>query len=146
MLYGNFKVVTVMNDEMFRLSLIELMNEDLLNDFFNMIFKFHIKDGEYIYMQYKIVNNNIVMNVFDNGKKRRFKAYIFCLNDIGKSDKNVICVNVNSSYEKYKNGSINKLYLLGALLKAKSLEERKEIINLLADNKIKNILLEHFTL
>ena len=38
-LYGNLKVVNFMNDEIFRLSLIDVMNEGLLNDFVNDNFK-----------------------------------------------------------------------------------------------------------
>lgn len=135
-----------MNDELFRLSLIDFMNNDVLNDFVNKVFKYRLKDGEYVYIQYKIVKGNIVMNIFDNGKNNRFKAYIFSCNDIKNTDNNVVYININSSYDKYKKGSINKLYLLGALLKSNDLEERKRIINILADNKIKNILLNHFTL
>ncbi len=119
---------------------------DVLNDFVNKVFKYNLKDGEYVYIQYKIVKGNIVMNIFDNSKRNRFKAYIFCYNDLKSTDNNVIYININNSYEKYKKGSINKLCLLGALLKSNDLEERKKIIDILADNKIKNILLEHFTL
>lgn len=122
------------------------MNMDVLNDFVNKVFKYNLKDGEYVYIQYKIVKGNIVMNIFDNSKRNRFKAYIFCYNNLKSTDNNVIYININNSYEKYKKGSINKLCLLGALLKSNDLEERKKIIDILADNKIKNILLEHFTL
>ena len=40
-----------MNDEIFRLSLIDVMNEGLLNDFVNDIFgyDFDIKKEEYVY-------------------------------------------------------------------------------------------------
>ena len=46
-----------MNDEMFRLSLIDITNNDLLNDFVNNIFDydFDLKKGEYVYVQYKII-------------------------------------------------------------------------------------------
>ena len=48
-----------MIDEPFRLSLIEIMNNDLLNDFVNCIFDYNLKKDEYVYIQYKIVNGNI---------------------------------------------------------------------------------------
>ena len=135
-----------MNDEMLRLSLIDLMNEDLLNYFVTRIFKYRLKDGEYIYMQYKIVNDNIVINIYDNGKINRFKAYIFTNNDIIDDDRNVYYINIDKCYNKYKNkGTKNKLDLLGALLKEQDNNEKKKIINYIDDNGIKNILLKHFT-
>ena len=95
-----------MNDEMFRLSLIDITNNDLLNDFVNNIFgyDFDLKNEEYVYIQYKIVSKNIVLNIYDNKNSNRFKAYIFTLNNI-KSDDNSIYINVNNEYDKYK---INK--------------------------------------
>ncbi len=135
-----------MNDEMFRLSLIELMNEDLLNDFVNKIFKYRLKDGEYIYMQYKIVNGNIVLNIYDNGKVNRFKAYIFTNNDIICNGRDIYYINIDKCYNKYKNARTkNKLDLLGALLREQDNDEKRKIINYIDNNGIKNILLKHFT-
>ena len=145
MIYDKFKVVIGMNDEMLRLSLIELMNENLLNDFVNSIFKYRLKDGEYVYMQYKIVNDNIVLNIYDNSNANRFKAYIFTNENID-NDKDVYYINIEDCYHKYKNkGTRNKLNLLGALLKEQDNEEKKKIINYIDDNSMKNILLKHFT-
>ena len=55
-----------MNDEMFRLSLIDITNNDLLNDFVNNIFgyDFDFDNEEYVYIQYKIVSKNIVLNIY----------------------------------------------------------------------------------
>ena len=145
MIYDKFKVVIGMNDEMLRLSLIELMNENLLNDFVNSIFKYRLKDGEYVYMQYKIVNDNIVLNIYDNSNANRFKAYIFTNENID-NDKDVYYINIEDCYHKYKNkGTRNKLNLLGALLKEQDNDEKKRIINYIDDNSMKNILLKHFT-
>ena len=133
-----------MNDEMLRLSLIELMNENLLNDFVNSIFKYRLKDGEYVYMQYKIVNDNIVLNIYDNSNANRFKAYIFTNENID-NDKDVYYINIEDCYHKYKNkGTRNKLNLLGALLKEQDNDEKKKIINYIDNNAVKNILLKHF--
>ena len=135
----------MMNDEMLRLSLIELMNKNLLNAFVNKIFDYNLKDDEYIYMQYKIVNDNIVLNIYDNSNANRFKAYIFT-NDNIDNDKDVYYINIDRCYDKYKNKKTrNKLDLLGALLKEKDNDEKKIIINYIDDNGIKNILLKHFT-
>ena len=145
MIYDKFKVVIGMNDEMLRLSLIELMNENLLNDFVNSIFKYRLKDGEYVYMQYKIVNDNIVLNIYDNSNANRFKAYIFTNENID-NDKDVYYINIEDCYHKYKNkGTRNKLNLLGALLKEQDNDEKKKIINYIDNNAVKNILLKHFT-
>ena len=116
-----------MNDEMFRLSLIDITNNDLLNDFVNNIFgyDFDLKKEEYVYIQYKIVSKNIVLNIYDNKNSNRFKAYIFTLNNIN-SDDNSIYINVNNEYDKYKIGSKNSLCLLSSLLISKNSNEKKD--------------------
>ena len=134
-----------MNDEMLRRSLIDIMNNDLLNDFVNRVFKYRLKDNEYIYMQYKLVNNNIVLNIYDNSKNNRFKAYIFSLDEFSNDDDNVMYININNCYKKYKDSKTkNKLYLLGALLLSKEEKEKRDIINSLFDNDIRNILISNF--
>lgn len=133
-----------MSDEPFRLSLIEIMNNDLLNDFVNCIFDYNLKNDEYVYIQYKIVNGNIILNIFDNSEDNRFKAYIFTDDDTETQDDDIIYVNVETCYQKYKNGNKKKLILLGALLKSGNKEEKKEIIISLFDNDIKNILIDNF--
>ena len=141
-----FKLVVSMNDEMLRLSLIELMNVDLLNDFVNKIFKYHRKKDDYIYIQYKIVNGNIVINIYDNGRSNRFKAYIFTNDEVLNDDKEVNYINIGDCYNKYKkNGTRDKLYLLGALLKEQDNDEKKKIINYLDNSDMRPILLKHFT-
>ncbi len=133
-----------MSDEPFRLSLIEIMNNDLLNDFVNCIFDYNLKKDEYVYIQYKIVNGNIILNIFDNSEDNRFKAYIFTDNETETQDDDIIYVNVGTCYQEYKNGNKNKLILLGALLKSDNKDEKKEIIKSLFDNNIKNILIDNF--
>ena len=134
-----------MNDEMLRKSLIDIMNNDLLNDFVNKVFKYRLKDNEYIYMQYKLVNNNIVLNIYDNSRNNRFKAYVFSLDEFSNDDDSVMYININNCYKKYKdNKTKNKLYLLGALLISKEEKEKRDIIDSLFDNDIKNILINNF--
>ena len=91
-----------MNDEIFRLSLIDVMNEGLLNDFVNDIFgyDFDIKKEEYVYIQYKILGDNIILNIYDNKNSNRFKAYIFTLNDIDSTG-NSRYINVKKEYDKF---------------------------------------------
>ena len=138
-------LVIHVNDEMFRQALIELMDKGLLNKFVNLVFKYRLKDTEYVYMQYKIVKNNIVLNIFDNSRKNRFKGYIFTKNGNEISDNNIIYVNIDDCYQKYKEKKTkNKLFLIGALLKADRSEEKKEIIEYFEDKDIKKVLKKFF--
>ena len=136
-----------MNDEMLRQSLIEVMNMNLLNCFVNRIFAYKLGDNEFVYIQYKIVKGNIVLNIFDNTKKNRFKAFIYTLDNID-SDDNTIYINVKDCYNNWKeNNTKKKLYLLGALLYCNENKEKKEIIeSLFDDTKIKYVLYKYFIL
>ena len=134
-----------MNDEMFRLALVDITNADLLNDFVNDIFgyDFDLRNEEYVYIQYKIVDNNIILNIYDNKNSNRFKAYIFTLNDID-SDGTSRYINVKKEYDKYKKGNKDKLCLLSSLLFTKDNNEKIEIINSLFSGKIKDIFSHYF--
>ena len=134
-----------MNDEIFRLSLIDVMNEGLLNDFVNDIFgyDFDIKKEEYVYIQYKILGDNIILNIYDNKNSNRLKAYIFTINDID-SDKDTKYINVKEEYDKYKNGNKEKITLMASLLLSKNNNEKKEIIESLFSGKIKDIFSHYF--
>lgn len=130
---------------MFRLALIDITNDDLLNDFVNDIFEydFDLKKEEYVYIQYKIVDNNVILNIYDNKNSNRFKAYIFTLSDID-SDGNSRYINVKKEYDKYKKGNKDKLCLLSSLLFTKDNNEKIEIINSLFSGKIKDIFNHYF--
>lgn len=136
-----------MNDEMLRLSLIEFMNIGLLNDFVNRIFGYRLEDNQFVYIQYKIVNGNVILNVFDNVKKNRFRAFIYTLDNID-SDNSTTYINVKDCYNKWKVKKIKKkLYLLGALLYSTINKEKKEIIESLFDDiRIKYVLYKFFIL
>lgn len=134
-----------MNDEIFRLSLIDVMNEGLLNDFVNDIFgyDFDIKKEEYVYIQYKVLGENIILNIYDNKNSNRFKAYIFTMNDID-SDNDAKYINVKEEYDKYKNGNNEKITLMASLLLSNDINEKKEIIESLFSGKIKDIFSHYF--
>lgn len=134
-----------MNDEIFRLSLIDVMNDGLLNDFVNDIFgyDFDIKKEEYVYIQYKVLGDNIILNIYDNKNNNRFKAYIFTMNDID-SDEDTKYINVKEEYDKYKNGNKEKITLMASLLLSKNNNEKKEIIESLFSGKIKDIFSHYF--
>lgn len=120
-----------MNDEIFRLSLIDVMNEGLLNDFVNDIFgyDFDIKKEEYVYIQYKVLGDNVILNIYDNKNNNRFKAYIFTMNDID-NDEDTKYINVKEEYDKYKNGNKEKITLMASLLLSKNNNEKKRLLNL----------------
>ena len=120
---------------------------DLLNDFVNKIFGYRLGDNEFVYIQYKIVNYNIVLNVFDNAKKNRFRAFIYTLDNID-SDDDTMYINVKECYNKWKHNKTKKrLYLLGALLYCTNNQEKREIIESLFDDvKIKYVLYKYFIL
>lgn len=136
-----------MNDEMLRLSLIDIMNLGLLNKFVNKIFGYRLGNNEFVYIQYKIVKDNVVLNVFDNTKENRFKAYIYSLDNID-SDDYTMYINVKECYNKYlSKRTKKKLYLLGALLYSSDNQEKKEIIESLFDDiTIKYVLYKYFIL
>lgn len=133
-----------MNDEMFRQSLIEITDNDLLNDFMNNVFGYNLSKDEYVYIQYKIVNGDIFLNIFDNNNDNRFNAICFTNNSSLKS-KQIDYIDINKSYNDYKNGMINNnTVLIGALLKTSNDNEKRELINALFDSKMKNIFIKHF--
>ena len=130
---------------MFRLALIDITNDDLLNDFVNDIFgyDFDLKRKEYVYIQYKVLGDNIILNIYDNKNNNRFKAYIFTMNDID-SDNDAKYINVKEKYDKYKNGNKEKITLIASLLLSKDNDEKKEIIESLFSGKIKDIFSHYF--
>lgn len=134
-----------MNDEAFRLSLIDITNLDLLNDFVNYIFEydFVFDNGEYVYIQYKIVNDNIVLNIYDNKDSNRFKAYIFTLSDITNDDSSTY-INVKKEYDKYLNGDMSNICLLSSLLFSNNNDEKRDIIEHLFTGKIKETFSHYF--
>ena len=71
--------------------------------------------------------------------------YVFSLDEFSNEDDSVMYININNCYKKYKdNKTKNKLYLLGALLISKEEKEKRDIINSLFDNDIRNILINNF--
>lgn len=137
-----------MNDEMFRLSLIDVMNANLLNGLVNTIFGYDFNENEYVYIQYKLINGNVVLNIFDNKDSNRFKAYIFCHNDIDNDDNDAFYINVDEAYKRFleNNGKNDNVSLIGALLVSKDNNEKREIIDSLFDATTRDIFYKHFIL
>lgn len=137
-----------MNDEMFRLSLIDVMNANLLNGLVNTIFGYDFNENEYVYIQYKLINGNVVLNIFDNKDSNRFKAYIFCHNDIANDDNDAFYINVDEAYKRFldNNGKNDNVSLIGTLLVSKDNNEKREIIDSLFDATTRDIFYKHFIL
>lgn len=137
-----------MNDEMFRLSLIDVMNANLLNGLVNTIFGYDFNENEYVYIQYKLINGNVVLNIFDNKDSNRFKAYIFCHNDIANDYNDAFYINVDEAYKRFleNNGKNDNVSLIGALLVSKDNNEKREIIDSLFDAATRDIFYKHFIL
>ncbi len=134
-----------MNDECFRLALIDIMHAGLLNDFVNLVFGYNLKSNEDVYMQYKIASGNIILNIFDNCNNNRFNGYIFSNNNIIDDNNEITYIDINDAYKKYKNdNNYNNLILIGALLKSNNEDEKIHIINLLFDGKMKKIISRNF--
>lgn len=134
-----------MNDECFRLALIDIMHAGLLNDFVNLVFGYNLKSNEDVYMQYKIASGNIILNIFDNCNNNRFNGYIFSNNNIIDDNNEITYIDINDAYKKYKNdNNYNNLILIGALLKSNNENEKIHIINLLFDGKMKKIIRRNF--
>lgn len=134
-----------MNDECFRLALIDIMHAGLLNDFVNLVFGYNLKSNEDVYMQYKIASGNIILNIFDNCNNNRFNGYIFSNNNIIDDNNEITYIDINDAYKKYKNdNNYNNLILIGALLKSNNENEKIHIINLLFDGKMKKIISRNF--
>lgn len=102
-----------------------------------------LKKEEYVYIQYKVLGDNIILNIYDNKNNNRFKAYIFTMNDID-SDEDTKYINVKEEYDKYKNGNKEKITLMASLLLSKNNNEKKEIIESLFSGKIKDIFSHYF--
>ena len=95
--------------EIFRQILIKLMNTGLLNEFISIVFNYDLDRNDFIFAQYKIINGDVTLEIFDNNNVNRFNAYVFVENS-----KNITIekeVNNNTSatylyldncYKKYK--------------------------------------------
>lgn len=137
-----------MDKEVIRSILIELMNKNLLNSFVNNIFSYSLKDDEYVYIQFKTTDTNIIMNIFDNAQNNRFNAFVFISNEsdkytVYKDDIGITYLNNNNCYKEYKKGNTDKLILFGSLMKTSNKNEQKDIINKMFSKDLK-IVFENF--
>lgn len=134
--------------EIFRQILIKLMENGLLNDFISIVFNYDLEQNDFIYAQYKLINKEIVLEIFDNNKKNRFNAYVFVENSKdkfieNKSDENtaITYLYLDNCYKKYKeNKNVSNLIKLASAFRVKSDKEFKELIQGVFNKDIEKII------
>lgn len=136
--------------EIFRQILISLMEKGLLNEFVSIVFDYDLEANDFIYAQYKIVNKEMILEIFDNNKANRFNAYIFVekSNDkyIEKNTKNNTAITylyLDNCYKKYKEDkNVSNLIKLASSFRVKSQEEFNELIKGIFPKEIENIIFD----
>lgn len=134
--------------EVFRQILIKLMDDGLLNEFISITFNYNLKDNDFIFAQYKIIDNNVMLDIFDNNIKNRFNAYIFVEDSenilIEKEVNKDACITylyIDNCYKKYKqNKKISNLLKLAASFRVKNINELKDLIKNTYPKKIEKII------
>lgn len=135
-------------EEIFRQILINTMNEGLLNEFISIVFNYNLQESDFVYAQFKVVDSNIILNIFDNNQQNRFNAYIIVKNIDNiytekTIDKNttITYVYIDNCYKKYQNQEkMTNLEKVSATFKAKNLDEFKHIIQGVFPKRIQKII------
>lgn len=136
--------------EVFRQILIRLMDEGLLNDFISIVFDYNLEDNDFIYAQYKIVDNNVILNIFDNNKKNRFNAYVFVEDSFNimlekevKDDTSITYLYLDNCYKKYKEKEkLTNLIKLACCFRVEKREEFNNLIKGIFPKEIEKIIYE----
>ena len=135
--------------EIFRRILVSLMENGLLNDFISIVFDYDLEQNDFIYAQYKLINKEIILEIFDNNKSNRFNAYVFVENSEDKfiennSNKNtsITYLYIDNCYKKYKEEkNVSNLIKLASSFRVTK-EEFKELIQGIFTKEIENIIYE----
>ena len=136
--------------EIFRQILINLMNKGYLNDFISITFDYNLEDNDFIYAQYKIIDNNVILDIFDNNKKNRFNAYIFVedsqddlIEKQVNKDTSITYLYIDNCYKKSREtNKISNLLKLAASFRVKNMNEFKDLINGIYPKEIEKIIYE----
>lgn len=134
--------------EIFRQILINLMNEGYLNDFITITFNYNLEDNDFIYAQYKIIDNNVVLDIFDNNVKNRFNAYIFVEDSENiliekevNQDASITYLYIDNCYKKYKdNKRLSNLLKLAASFRVKDINEFNDLIKGIYPKEIEKLI------
>lgn len=136
--------------EIFRQILIKLMNTGLLNEFISIVFNYDLDRNDFIFAQYKIINGDVTLEIFDNNNVNRFNAYVFVENSknitIEKEVNNntsVIYLYLDNCYKKYKNNyKVDNLIKLALSFRVETINEFNKLISNLFPKKIEKIIYE----
>ena len=136
--------------EIFRQILIKLMNTGLLNEFISIVFNYDLDRNDFIFAQYKIINGDVTLEIFDNNNVNRFNAYVFVENSknitIEKEVNNntsVIYLYLDNCYKKYKNNyKVDNLIKLALSFRVETINEFNKLILNLFPKKIEKIIYE----
>lgn len=128
--------------------LLELIDNNLLNEFINIIFNYKLKNDDIVYIQYKIVKEELILDIFDNSENRKFNVYVFKKGNrknpieiIKEQSTSINYINMSACYKEYKkNNKTTNIIKLGALFKVKNKEEFNEIINNIFPKEINTII------
>ncbi len=136
--------------EIFRQILIKLMNTGLLNEFISIVFNYDLDRNDFIFAQYKIINGDVTLEIFDNNNINRFNAYVFVENSknitIEKEVNNntsVTYLYLDNCYKKYKNNyKVDNLIKLALSFRIETINEFNKLILNLFPKKIEKIIYE----
>ena len=136
--------------EIFRQILIKLMNTGLLNEFISIVFNYDLDRNDFIFAQYKIINGDVTLEIFDNNNVNRFNAYVFVENSknitIEKEVNNntsVTYLYLDNCYNKYKNNyKVDNLIKLALSFRIETINEFNKLILNLFPKKIEKIIYE----
>lgn len=136
--------------EIFRQILIKLMNTGLLNEFISIVFNYDLDKNDFIFAQYKIINGDVTLEIFDNNNVNRFNVYVFVENSknitIEKEVNNntsVIYLYLDNCYKKYKNNyKVDNLIKLALSFRVETINEFNKLILNLFPKKIEKIIYE----
>lgn len=134
--------------EIFRQILITLMNEGYLNDFISITFNYNLENNDFIYAQYKIIDNNVILDIFDNNVKNRFNAYIFVEDSENiliekevNQDASITYLYIDNCYKKYKEKKkLTNILKLAASFRVKDIKEFQDLIEGIYPSQIEKII------
>ena len=136
--------------EIFRQVLISLMNNGYLNEFISITFNYSLEDNDFVFAQYKIIDNNVILDIFDNNVENRFNAYVFVENSndiliekqVNKSA-SITYLYIDNCYKKFKEKKrLSNLLKLAASFRVKDINEFNYLIKGIYPKEIEKIIYE----
>lgn len=136
--------------EIFRQILIKLMEKGLLNDFISIVFDYNLEENDFIYAQYKLVNKEIILEIFDNNIVNRFNVYVFVekskekyIENNKEQNTSITYLYLDNCYKEYKKDkNVSNLIKLAASFRVKSEKEFRELIKGIFAKEIEKIIFD----